>query len=166
MLGSLATSGGVGTSVPAGQQTTLGIIEFQDAMNALQRDIGKAAIFCQRFGIVPAARRDRAAVAVEHRRDFTIGNAGRALTLIRDASTQPEPSIGNRQKIAAVGRDADRGQPAELFVGRRQFEARRERSASRIVSWPAHADRRLRSAWRGYQFWWAQAAGWRRRPCA
>src|SRR6266852_3048756 len=82
-------------------------IETYDAVHPLDADVQPSVPYGKRLGIVPSARRERAAVGAEHRRHHGLGNADRVTALIDDAAGEPPSLIGEGNKMFPVRRDAD-----------------------------------------------------------
>lgn len=98
-------------------ETVFGVVEAHDLFHALDADIERAVFFGERFGVVPAARGERLAVRPQHRRHLGIGDAGGLAAGVDYARAQPGTLVGQRQEMAAVRLDVQRGDAAERFVG-------------------------------------------------
>ena len=107
----------------AGADAELGKIESDDAIDPLDADIERAVLIGERLGVIPAARREGAAVGAEQRRHLGVGDADRTLALIDDAAGEPISLVGQRDEMGAVGGHAQRREAAELLVRRGQLEA-------------------------------------------
>ncbi len=112
--------------LPAREQTILAVVEAHDLMDALDPHIERAAVLGDRFGVVPAAIDEGAAVGAEDRRHLRIGDAVRPGALIDDAAAQPPALVGQGNEMRAVSRDADRRKAAEMPVRRAQHQAAAE----------------------------------------
>jgi hypothetical protein len=76
-----------------GQYAELGKIEADDAIGPLDPDIEKAVLPGERFGVVPSARRQRAAVGPDHRCHQGVVDPGRTPVVVDDAAGQPIPLV-------------------------------------------------------------------------
>ena len=133
--------------LPARQQAELAEIEAHDLVDAFDAEIGRAIVFGERFGVVPAACcRDRAPIRTEYRRHLGIRDADRNIIAIDDAAFQPAPAIRHREKLRAVGINFQAGNPAELFGLRGQFKPATKFQRAETVCATDRAARRPRSA--------------------
>ena len=86
----------------ARQQAVLAVVEAHDLVHPLDADIERAAVLGERFGVVPAPRRERLAVRTEDRRHLGVGDAGRPVAVVDDAAAQPAALVGDGEKTRAV----------------------------------------------------------------
>src|SRR5215471_1722310 len=106
----------------AGEHALPSEIETYDAVHPLDADVEPSVPFGKGLGVVPSARRERAAVRAKHRRHHGIGNAQRLAAFIDDAAGEPPSLISEGNKMLPVRRDADRGKSSKMRIGRLQFE--------------------------------------------
>src|SRR5262249_51500195 len=101
----------------AGKEALLAVIEADDLMNSLDADIEGATILCDRFRVIPTARRQRSPVRAQDRRHFGVRDAARPRALVEDAAAKPPTFVGQGDEMGAIRRDANGRNAAEVLVG-------------------------------------------------
>src|SRR5262249_19076095 len=110
----------------AGKEALLAEIEADDLMNSLDADIEGAAILCDRFRVIPTARRQRSPVRTQDRRHFRVRDAARPRALVEDAAAKPPTLVGQGDEMSAIRRNANGRNAAAVLVGRTQHETAAE----------------------------------------
>ena len=118
--GSLRAAGGSGTTSPERTRKTLGEIEPQHLVDALEADIDQRAVERDRFGIEPAARGDRLAVGAEHRRRLDVVEADHLAALVDDAAGEPASLVADGDEALALVVEPQARQAAEAAKPRGQ----------------------------------------------
>ena len=103
-----------------GARKTLGKIEAQHLVDALETDIDQRAVERERLGIEPAARGDRLAVGTEHRRGLDVVEPGHLAALVDDAAGEPAALVADRDEALALGIEPQARQSAEAAKPRGQ----------------------------------------------
>src|SRR6516162_495265 len=78
----------------AGEKALLAVIEADNLMDAFDAHIERAAVFRDRFRVIPTARRQRSAVGTQDRRRFGVRDAARPRALVDDAAAKPPTLVG------------------------------------------------------------------------
>ena len=114
LCGSVLMPGGTAIGTAAGTQAVPAIVEAHDLFDALDADVERCrrlrrATRCRTSRAGRAAgRRGRGSAPFRRRRSRSAGLA------VDDPAAQPLALVGQREEMLAVGRDAQRRQPAEI----------------------------------------------------
>src|SRR5262249_30927111 len=100
--------------LPARGEAVLAVIEADDLIDALDADIERAVVLCDRFGIEPAAIGERSPIGAENWRHLGIGDAARPRPVVDDPAAPPPPLVAKRDEARAVSADANGGNSAEM----------------------------------------------------
>src|SRR5262249_10290239 len=101
----------------AGEKALLAVIEADDLMDAFDAHIERAAVFRDRFRVIPTARRQRSPVGTQDRRHFGVRDAARPRALVDEATAKPAPLVASRDERGAVRRKPNGRNAAEVLVG-------------------------------------------------
>src|SRR5256885_5392963 len=102
---------------------SLGEVEAQYLIDALEADIDQRAVERERLAVEPAARGDRLAVEAEHRRGLDVVEPGHLAALVDNAAGEPAALVTDRDEALALCIKAEARQAAESAKPRGQNES-------------------------------------------
>src|SRR5262249_5861369 len=93
-----------------------------DLMHPFYPDIERATIDCDRFRVIPTARRQRVSVGAEHRRHLRVRNPARPGTLVKKAAAKPPSLVARSDEMRTIRCAPDGRYAAKVVGGRAQHQ--------------------------------------------